>query len=98
MSNSSQVLCLDFCEPIAVIFNTNRVYLIIYTIIIIEVLLAQGRKKIKEQESEIDKVIQEAQRKVVSVRTFWRDKIYQEQSRAGKIVKRAVCTCNYDWK
>ena len=54
-------------------------------------LLAQGRKIIKEQESEIDEVIQEAQRKVDSVRTFWRDKLFREQSRAGKIIKRAVC-------
>ena len=58
---------------------------------IYKALLAQKRKKIKEQESEIDDIIHEAQRKVDSVQTFWRDKLFREQSRAGRIVKRAVC-------
>ena len=33
----------------------------------------------------------EAKRRVVSIRTFWRDQIFREQSRAGIMIKRAVC-------
>ena len=49
------------------------------------------RKKVQDQQSEMEGVILEAKRKVVSVRTFWRDQIFKEQSRAGIMIKRAVC-------
>lgn len=63
-----------------------------------EVLLAKKnesenyfKRKLENQKSQMEDVILEAKRKVISVRTFWRDKIFREQSRAGFIIKRAVC-------
>lgn len=44
----------------------------------------------------MEDVILEAERKVISVQTFWRDKIFREQSRAGFIIKRAVCKISSD--
>ena len=48
-------------------------------------------QEIDKEHSEKDNVIMEARRKVYSVRTFWRDKIFKEQSKAGIIVKKGVC-------
>ena len=49
------------------------------------------KRKLQDQQLEMEDVVLEAKRKVVSVRTFWRDQIFREQSRAGTIIKRAVC-------
>lgn len=49
------------------------------------------RKKLKDQQMEMEDKAFEAKRKVVSIRTFWRDQIFREQSRAGIMIKRAVC-------
>ena len=50
-------------------------------------------QKLDKEHSEKDNniMIMEARRKVYSVRTFWRDKIFREQSRAGIIIKKGVC-------
>ena len=45
--------------------------------------------KLQQQKKEIEKIKAECQQKIVSVREFWRDKIFNESSRAGRIVKRA---------
>ena len=39
------------------------------------------REKIQDQQSKMEDVILEANRRVVSIRTFWRDKIFREQNR-----------------
>ena len=49
------------------------------------------RKKLKDQQSQMEDIISEAKREVGSIRTFWRDQIFREQTRAGVIVKRAIC-------
>ena len=45
--------------------------------------------KIKEQKKQIRKLKEECQQKINSVRGFWQDKIFNEHSRAGKVVKKA---------
>lgn len=49
------------------------------------------KKRLRDQQLEMEDVVLEAKRRVVSVRTFWRDQIFREQSRAGTMIKRAVC-------
>ena len=49
-------------------------------------------QKLDKEHSEKDNMIMEARCKVYSVRTFWRDKIFREQSRAGIIKKRSLQT------
>lgn len=49
------------------------------------------RKKLQDQQLEMEEVVSEAKRKIDSVRTFWRDQIFREQSRSGIIIERAVC-------
>ena len=49
------------------------------------------KRKLQDQQLVIEDVVLEAKRRVVSVRTFWRDQIFREQSRAGIMIKRAVC-------
>ena len=44
------------------------------------------RNKAKEEEKRADAVEKECQRGIVSVRSFWRDKIYREGCRSGKIL------------
>ncbi len=41
---------------------------------------------------ERNQVIKEANRKILSIRDVWRDKIYYEGNRAGKILKSAMQT------
>lgn len=48
------------------------------------------RKKLQDQQLEMEDV-SEAKRQIVSVRTFWKDQIFREQSRSGIIIKRAMC-------
>ena len=49
------------------------------------------RKKLQDQQLEMEDMAFEAKRRVVSIRTLWRDQIFREQSRAGIMIKRAVC-------
>ena len=49
------------------------------------------KQKSKLQQQEMQKLEEECVRKVAAVRYFWRDKIFNESSRSGKIVKKA---CN----
>ena len=49
------------------------------------------KQKIEDQQLEMEDMVLEAKRRVVSIRTFWRDQIFREQSRAGIMIKRAVC-------
>ena len=48
--------------------------------------------KIEEQQLEVEHLVMEAKIKVVSIRRFWRDKIFREQSRAVIMIKRVVCS------
>ena len=63
-----------------------------------KILLAQKdeseqffKQKLEDQQLEMEDMVLEAKRRVVSIRTFWRDQIFREQSRAGIMIKRAVC-------
>lgn len=48
------------------------------------------RNKIKRQEEIIDVMEEGCVERIRSVRHFWKDKIYKEGTRAGKILKRAM--------
>ena len=50
-----------------------------------ELKLATGR--MMEQERTIRTMRKECQRKICAVRHFWKDKIYNERTRGGKILK-----------
>ena len=45
---------------------------------------------VKELEADLKAVKKESRRKIQSVRTFWKDKVYGEQARAGIILKKAM--------
>ena len=49
------------------------------------------RKKLQDQQLEMEDMAFETKRRIVSIRTFWRDQIFREQSGAGIMIKRAVC-------
>ena len=53
-------------------------------------LLYQYSKKLKQAEAETELVTEECKRKIRSVRAFWKEKIYSEGSRSGKILKKAM--------
>lgn len=48
------------------------------------------RDKVDEQQREMDDMLKDYKRKVRDVTTMWRDKIYNEHTRAGKIFKNAL--------
>ena len=48
------------------------------------------RNKIEKQEQIIDVMEEACVKRIQFVRHFWRNKIYQEESRAGKILKKAM--------
>lgn len=48
------------------------------------------RRQLKLDEKRMERVEIECQRKICSIRSFWKDKIYRETTRAGKIVKMAM--------
>ena len=47
----------------------------------------KSKKQLKLDEKRMERVELECQRKINSIRSFWKDKIYRETTRAGKIVK-----------
>ena len=53
--------------------------------------------KVKIQDSQMKAIRHEAKRKVSSVRCFWRDKIYREQTRSGKILKRSMTLTTHSY-
>lgn len=48
------------------------------------------RQKLRQNEITMQKTEAECQRKIRSIRSFWRDKIYYEKARGGKILKMAL--------
>lgn len=52
------------------------------------------RSIIKELQTDLKAIKKENKWKVESVRNFWKDKIYEEQTRAGVILKKAIAIHN----
>ena len=48
------------------------------------------RKQLKKQEKTMINLEKECERKIHSIRNFWKHKIYEEGSRGGKILKMAM--------
>ena len=52
------------------------------------------KTELKEVKKERTEILKEANREIISIQTVWRDIIYYERSRAGKILKTAMQTGN----
>ncbi len=63
-----------------------------YVKVIVQTLKeVQGyQKEVKRNEKKLEGVEIECQRRIRSVRSFWKDKIYRETTRTGRIVKYAM--------
>ena len=48
------------------------------------------KKQLMLDEKMFESIQLECERKVESIRSFWQDKIYEEHTRSGKILKRAM--------
>ena len=48
------------------------------------------RRRLQEQEKRVKLITREYRRSVLSIRHFWKDKIYRECARGGKILKMAI--------
>ena len=89
-------LCQSSCLDPAEVSHLKEKYQTVYALLTERTeCLRSLRKVVKGQRLEMENVKFEANQKVKSIQSFWRDKLFREQTRGGILVKRAIHNNSY---